>query len=392
MRNPDVPGRPSAQWLSGRALTAAERPPTDRAKPGEPTCLVALLDATGQDGLPVGCGLLLDTPGQPSVLTCAHVVSAALGHTQHDTDPPSGEVPIRFWAEPGQIFRARVRPDGWFPLDDAGQGDLAVLHLDEPPPAAARFAPLAQWSGSPRAAWQAFGYPDRDKQSGQHARGKVIGRFGPGNEWLQIDAEVVVGYRIVSGYSGTPVWEIQQDAVIGIAVSEDAANPTARSGGMMPLEVAARYWPPLRELVQPTSAAQDIAVDTSWLPKDPQFYPPPPASMGFTVTNRGDHVVKLTSIRCNVLERSDSTVAYRGYRGGIPDRFELDLELSDDVDEFELLDRQHVLVPLETEEYQISITTAQYSRAYLLSLAVHWNAVDDDTSGVAYLPPFRVRF
>jgi tetratricopeptide (TPR) repeat protein len=165
-------------------------------------------------------------------------------------------VALRSWANPGWSVLATVRSDGWFPTDDRGRGDIAILATTEEWPAEVAFATLAEWSQADRSRWQTFGYPVGYKRFGQHASGRFVGRFGPDNEWVQLDAEAVVGYRIAAGYSGSPVWEVGRNAVVGIAVSEDAANPAARSGGMIPIEVVARYWAPLAPLVRRGTAAR----------------------------------------------------------------------------------------------------------------------------------------
>ncbi len=363
------------------------RPITSKAvaTPAKPLALTAISSLA--DSEPVGAGLIIPVPeGQTSVLTCAHVIAAALG-TQQSSVPPAGSVKLRPWADPSASLLATVRPDGWFPIDEDGRGDVAVLRPVGQWPDGVAFAALSEWSGRQRSRWQAFGYPERYKQVGQHASGRFIGRFGPGNEWVQIDAEVVVGYRIVPGYSGSPVWELEQNSVVGVAVSEDAANPSARSGGMLPIEVAASYWKPLEPHIRRGARDNSVVLDRSWLSQNYRN-PPEPTSLGFTVTNTGRTVVKVMSMTCRVMSRSshwyDSIVA------GIPERYEIALQLDADHDEYELLARQHILQPMETEEYEVIITAGSQGMRYRLSLELCWRAVDGSAEGIAFLDPFDV--
>jgi Trypsin-like peptidase domain len=348
-----------------------------RATAANPVALVAIAPIKGGD--PVGAGLIVPAPeGETSVVTCAHVVVAAGG------DGDGGQVAMRSWAAPGHATAGTVRPGGWHPVDDRGRGDVAILRPAEKWPEPVAFAELAQWSQRDRSRWQAFGYPARYKKVGQHASGRFIGRFGPDNEWVQIDAEVVTGYRIVPGYSGSPVWELQQNAVVGLAVSEDAANPAARSGGMLPVEVIARYWDPLASLIRRGTSSKVLAVDLSWLHTAQTI--PEPTSLGFTVTNTSESVVKLTSIRCRVLDRKPTS--YIAASAGIPPRYELTLTLHPDHDEYELLGRQHILQPRETEEYKVTIKAQDHNTRYLLALELTWRAVDTGAQGSAFLEPF----
>jgi Trypsin-like peptidase domain len=355
------------------------------ATASNPTVLVAICNE--DSGEPVGAGVVVPAPvGQLSVLTCAHVVSAAL---QLPASPsrPWQKLRLRPWAAPEQDIYALVRQNGWFPADDEGHGDVAILQLLGEWPTEVVPARLAEWSMRTTARWQAFGYPAKYKRVGQHATGRFIGWFGPGNEWVQIDAEVVVGYRIVPGFSGSPVWEIDQNAVVGIAVSEDSSNPSARSGGMLPIEVAARYWEPLNEHIRRRGRNRIIALHRSSLTENNRC-PPAPTQVSFTATNSGASVVKITSLRCRVVGRKPWS--YNGVVFGIPDRYKRALRIDRDHDTYELLDRAHVLKPLETEEYAIEITADGSGVRYQLALEVSWQAVDGSDEGVAFLDSFFI--
>jgi WD40 repeat protein len=238
-----------------------------------PTCLV-LICPVDRPGDPVGCGLLLRTGNQPLVLTCAHVVLAALPATQRPTggETPADAVQVRAWAaDPAHRVTGRVLSGGWAPVDDeTAAGDLAVLQLSGPLPGQVALARLASWEGRTRSQFQCLGFPDRYKRQGQHAYGVMLGRSGPygphGREWVQLDGQTRTGYRIVRGFSGTPVWDVADQQVVGLVVSEDVADPDARVGAMIPLEVAAGYLPAVADRL-PTGLRLDPRYGQHWLPR-----------------------------------------------------------------------------------------------------------------------------
>lgn len=221
----------------------------------------------------MGCGLLLDVSDRPLVLTCAHVVVAALpaGQRPNGEERPVGAVQVRAWAAAqGQETSAHVRADGWIPVDAGDQaGDLALLELTDPLQGEVAIAKLASWKGRAGHKFQCFGFPRGYKQQGQHAYGRMIGPFGPvgrlglGREWVQLDAEAQTGYRVTKGFSGAPVWDVADlgdQRVVGLAVGEDEAHPEARVGAMIPLEIAAAYLPALKDRI-PTGPPPDSRND-----------------------------------------------------------------------------------------------------------------------------------
>ncbi|MFC6084829.1 trypsin-like serine protease, partial [Sphaerisporangium aureirubrum] len=69
------------------------------------------------------------------VLTCAHVVNAALGRPPTATTRPESLINLDFPAAPGTPrVQAAVAEDGWFPIEPDERGDIAILHLTTPSP------------------------------------------------------------------------------------------------------------------------------------------------------------------------------------------------------------------------------------------------------------------
>lgn len=185
----------------------------------------------------VGQGVLV-TPNQ--VLTCAHVVAAAL-----DADPggpaPAGQLLVSFPGCRGrELLACRVVEKAWHPLRPDGSGDIAVLRLLRPPPEGARPAALGRWDRSvPTEAW-VFGHSAQTTRDGGWAVTRTTGSAGPDGEWVQLDQDGR-NYRVDRGYSGAGVLDRRTGKVVGIAVGRDhvMANHVA---WMIPMETVHRYW------------------------------------------------------------------------------------------------------------------------------------------------------
>jgi hypothetical protein len=183
------------------------------------------------------------------VLTCAHVVAAALGVAANGPRP-DGQVAIEFPGLPDDAGRtpAHVRVDGWTPLAADERGDLAVLTVAVPEQI--RPALLRQCGPPDQRPVRVAGYP-RGLRLGVWARGRLVGAGGPAAEWVQLDATDDAGGRVDTGFSGAGVVDEQTGAVIGImvAVMVRAGQVPARVAWMVPIEVVARYWPALDRLI-----------------------------------------------------------------------------------------------------------------------------------------------
>ncbi|CAM3690224.1 trypsin-like peptidase domain-containing protein [Kibdelosporangium persicum] len=209
----------------------AERPPW----------LVRIHDVEGRV---VGGGFLVS---DRLVVTCAHVVSQALGCD----DPqllPVGEIEVSFPFADGPAVTSVALTEAWFPITVDGQGDMAVLTLRSPAPPGTLAAPLSR----PVSAWghhyRTHGFP-RGMTGGVWARGTVTGPVGPGWDWIQIEDEKPSGHLIQPGFSGSPVWDDELRSVIGMVVAQDRLRE-ARTAYMIPIRVLARLWPPLEESIR----------------------------------------------------------------------------------------------------------------------------------------------
>ncbi|MDQ1295123.1 MAG: hypothetical protein QG608_3008, partial [Actinomycetota bacterium] len=173
--------------------------------------LVAIRDASG---VPAGLGVLV---GPREVVTCAHVVAAALDLPADLPERPDAEVTVRW---PRLDGTAPVTADvvGWLSLAD---GDLAVLMLkDDAPEGAdpARFA-VARPGGTPSVATgqadrlRVFGYPET-RPLGQWTEVRIVGQVDGG--LLQLNTLDATLPDVRSGYSGSPVCDPATGTVIAV--------------------------------------------------------------------------------------------------------------------------------------------------------------------------------
>ncbi|UGQ12638.1 serine protease [Yinghuangia sp. ASG 101] len=190
----------------------------------------------------MGAGVLV--PGG-FVLTCAHVVAAALGQAP-DGPPPRAPVTVDFSPSGApEPRRARVVDDGWFPALDTS-GDVAVLMLEsgEPPPDAAP-APLDPGTRSDLRTVLAYGYPNPGLADGVWVTATVTGPGGADPRWRQLDG-AGEGVAVQPGFSGAGVWDPSRERVLGLVVAAYAPD-RARVSWMIPFTAVARDWPPLAD-------------------------------------------------------------------------------------------------------------------------------------------------
>ncbi|ANY08858.1 S1 family peptidase [Pseudonocardia sp. HH130630-07] len=169
----------------------------------------------GPGGPVVGTGFLV---GPDLVATCAHVVAEALGGRADAAEPPPGMVALDFailGEEPGSRTARITR---WSPIAPDGRGDVALLRLDEPAPPGALMPPLRGGDGS---RWdhrfRIFGFPE-GQDDGVWTTGRI--RAVQGTGWLQLQG-TPGDHPVEGGFSGSPVWDDETGAVIGMTVAVD---------------------------------------------------------------------------------------------------------------------------------------------------------------------------
>ena len=191
------------------------------------------------DGRVVGAGFLV---GERQILTCAHVVSQALGLADYPLDPPQERVSLDFpLIPPRALYTARIIL--WYPLLPDGSGDIAGLELQQEPPSeaqAARFAPIEDEWEHP---FRTFGFPP-GYDDGVWATGHLLGRQA--TDWVMIEDLKAQGFAVGPGFSGAPVWDTRVQSVVGMVVAASRPAET-KAAFVIPLDVLRAAWPLMGE-------------------------------------------------------------------------------------------------------------------------------------------------
>ncbi|MFJ4809191.1 nSTAND1 domain-containing NTPase [Streptomyces longwoodensis] len=162
----------------------------------------------------VGAGFLI---ASDVVCTCAHVVTRAVQAPDDAERVPDRPVDLDFPLLPGRP-RARATVVSW----RHGGADVALLRLDAPVEGA-RPATLVDGTGVWGHTFRVQGYPV-GADHGKWASGTL--RAGQGLGWTQMEAHEP-GPAVAEGFSGAPVWDDDQDGVVGMTVAADRGDRTA---------------------------------------------------------------------------------------------------------------------------------------------------------------------
>ncbi|GGJ16995.1 VMAP-C domain-containing protein [Streptomyces brasiliensis] len=217
----------------------------DRSPAADPRhCVVSVLSASGLDV--VGAGVLLT---RDHLLTCAHVVNDALGRGVFDPRcPDDHNVPVALHRA-ALTVRSDARVAHWVPArrrngtpeipraeDHEWLGDLAVLRLETEP--SDNVLP-PQWLtmsvGQALRAWHGTGlshtFADVRVKSCDEAVGYIDGES--------------TGMAIGPSYSGSPLWSIGDNAVVGIVAGLVTPPHDPITGRPLPYSsqhIARRSW------------------------------------------------------------------------------------------------------------------------------------------------------
>jgi hypothetical protein len=227
--------------MIARAPAADLRSPLgERLRSAKNAGIVKVLAPDGESH--VGMGILI---APDLVVTCAHVVNAALDRDLLATEKPGAEdrvsvtFPIVSEGKPIGAFVKRWRAAGASPKDD-----IALLWLEQPAPAAAGVAVLADITAMSMSAdrLSVFGLAGGD-DLGTNVDARFMGSATAA--WIQIDAIDQSGAFVEPGYSGAAVWDANHDVFVGMVVSKRRSQ-TARIAYMIPAADIAEVVPELR--------------------------------------------------------------------------------------------------------------------------------------------------
>ena len=184
----------------------------------------------------VGSGFLTNNN---TILTCAHVISAALNIQDYPKMPESSiylDFPLLDSGGNCKIFSAHVV--SWSPESEE---DIASLEVDDQLPQGAQSIILTNanevdlWGHN----FRAFGFP-ATLDNGVWASGVL--RAKTANGWIHIEDIKDQGHRVEPGFSGSPVWDDELKSVVGMVVAAET-EPGKKVAFIMPAKFLIKYCP-----------------------------------------------------------------------------------------------------------------------------------------------------
>ncbi len=190
----------------------------------------------------VGTGFLVS---DRYVLTCAHVVNAALEKDFNSKEKPTEIVNLDLPFIEGNCGELKGRVVFWLDSnkktlqenDIRGAYDIAGLELETPVTRSKPVKLLAQ-SNLYNHQFQTFGFPSGVPE-GIWVDGRLFERQT--NGWIQMEGNHNASYFIKGGFSGAPVYDLELQGVVGM-VATAFASKNIRIAQMMPSTVLLQTW------------------------------------------------------------------------------------------------------------------------------------------------------
>ncbi|NEO61215.1 MAG: trypsin-like serine protease [Moorea sp. SIO4G2] len=199
-------------------------------------------------GRVVGAGFLVS---DQHILTCAHVVNAALGKQLNTPDQPNQEIDLDFpLVASGNTLRGRVVR--WIPVQRSSDilpetgADIALLELESTLPEGTQPVRLVKAETLWKHPFRVFGFPE-----GQAVGVSTYGIISNPQANGRVQIDVHGTYPIESGFSGSPVWDEQLDGVAGMTVAIDPKRPQVRAAFIIPTTQLINACPELEEQAIP---------------------------------------------------------------------------------------------------------------------------------------------
>ena len=192
----------------------------------------------------IGAGFLVN---QYHLLTCAHVVTAALGIPTNTQESPDGTIELDFpLIAPGQQVAAKVV--FWQPVNPGQRGeDIAGLQINQTLPMGVSPVQIVKTSEYWQHQFRIFGFP-QGHDAGVWASGELKDIQSTG--CLQMEAIKVPGYQVEPGFSGSPVWDESLSGVVGMAVAAEKKREGVKAAFLIPTNVLVEVWEFLQPSVQ----------------------------------------------------------------------------------------------------------------------------------------------
>lgn len=193
------------------------------------------------NGAVVGAGFLVS---ERHLITCAHVVATALGISQNVRDMPVASVELDFpLIAPGQKVKSKVV--FWLPVDSSqAQEDIAGLELQGEVSNPAQPIPLITLENFYDRPFRIFGFPQQHP-NGIWADGVLKDRLA--NGWVQMQGNSAQGHRVEPGFSGAPIWDDVENAVVGMAIAAET-DEQKKVAFLLPTHVLFSAWKELSQL------------------------------------------------------------------------------------------------------------------------------------------------
>lgn len=182
------------------------------------------------------------------ILTCAHIVTQALGLSETTIKKPDVEINLDFPIVESQgRFKARVV--FWRPVHSTEfEKDIAGLELENAPPDGVCPVRLVTSEDLWGHRCRVLGFPN-GQPDGVFASGELRGRLANGR--VHFEDVKQPGYRLERGFSGAAVWDEQLQGVAGMAVTAENHEQRlqVKAAFIIPTAQLAKAWPNLNSLV-----------------------------------------------------------------------------------------------------------------------------------------------
>lgn len=199
-----------------------------------------------KSGKVIGAGFLVSSR---HVLTCAHVVTDALGISRTTQEQPDGVINLDFpLLAAKQLLGAKVI--FWQPVNpNEVFEDIAGLELETAHPKTAHPSQLVTSEDLWGHPFRVLGFP-AGQPNGVSASGVLRGRIA--NGWVQLEDVKQPGYRLEPGFSGAPVWDEELQGVAGMAVAAEMNRADVKAAFIIPTSILVSAWSVLGEQAIPS--------------------------------------------------------------------------------------------------------------------------------------------
>jgi tetratricopeptide (TPR) repeat protein len=162
----------------------------------------------------VGVGFLVDA-GKKTILTCAHVINAAIEDSENQVKPRS-LISLDFpFLDPDKRLDARVTH--FFPKKRDNTDDIALLEILDDLPAGASAVTLTTSDSYNGHEFGAYGFPYGFEDDGQYVEGRLQEFLA--NKRLQAVGATNLGHFVEEGFSGGPVYDKDLGVVVGMMMA-----------------------------------------------------------------------------------------------------------------------------------------------------------------------------